>query len=114
MTENPENPSIIPALSLFWALLLVILALLLWFGVQDYQINSQRLAYNRQWREAQPSLAEAQNIKKHYTGLLKDLIETSQKDAAAKAIVDAAVRGGMIEMRNTGKPASAPAPAPAP
>ncbi len=87
--------------SSFWPLLILVAGLLIWFGIQDYLLNGQRAAYARQFKDAQfqATLVQADNISGRYVALMKDLVETSQKDPAAADIVKAAMAANLIHVQ---------------
>jgi len=88
----------------FWPLLIIVTGLLIWFAVQDYELNGQRSAYNKQFedKQFQATIAEAQNIETRYVALMKDLVQTAQKegkDSVAAKIVNDAIQGGLIHIQ---------------
>jgi hypothetical protein len=85
--------------SSFWPLLVVIIALLVWSAYQVYATNQQRIVYDKQFENAKPTIAEAENISTRYVALMKDLVETSAKDPAAAQIVKDAIQAGLIHVQ---------------
>ena len=83
----------------FWPLLILILAVLIWSGYQVYSTNKQRSLNEQQFQAALPTINEAQNVSNRYVALMKDLVETSQKDQAAADIVKAAIAAGLIHVQ---------------
>ena len=84
--------------------------LLLWFSFQDYELNKQRNNLNTQIQTNLENYNEALQINQRYIALMKDLVQTAQKDDAAKAIVDAAIKAGLIHVQPNGtNSAGAPA-----
>jgi len=83
----------------FWPLLILVSGLFIWSAYQVYATNSQRNVYNKQFQSAIPAISQAQNVGNRYEALLKDLIETSQKDPVAADIVKAAIQAGLIHIR---------------
>jgi hypothetical protein len=86
---------------------------LVWSGYQVFATNSQRNVYAKQYQAAEPTIKEAQNVANRYVSLMKDLVETSQKDPAAADIVKAAIQAGLIHVqpKDTNAPAATPPPA---
>jgi hypothetical protein len=123
MSEEYDNHS--ETFSPFYPLLILLVGLVGWSGYQVYMANSQRAANSQQIQAAMPTIGQAQNIRDRYVALMKDLIETSAKDANAAQIVKEATNAGLIRQApasgdsgasTNAAPAdsSAPAPAPAP
>jgi hypothetical protein len=102
-----------PHFSSFWPLCIVLTGLLIWSGYQVYATNSQRSLYSKQFNTALPTITEAQNVGTRYVQLMKDLVETAQKDPAAAAIVKDAIQAGLIHV-NPGTNANATPVGPAP
>jgi hypothetical protein len=101
--HNSEN------FSSFWPLLILVCGLLIWAGYQDYITNKQRSVNDQQFQAALPTITEAQNVSTRYVALMKDLVETAQKDQAAADIVKAAIAANLIHVQpNTNSAASAP------
>jgi predicted negative regulator of RcsB-dependent stress response len=101
--------------SAFWPLLILMLGIFGWTVYQVYATNSQRNVYDRQFQQALPTITEAQNVSNRYVALMKDLVETAQKDPAAADIVKAAIQSGMIHVQpnatnGTATPAEPPKP----
>ena len=94
--QVPEN-----TYSSFWPLLILICGFIVWFGVQDYFLNSQRSAYDKQFHDQQflTIVSQADNVTTRYVALMKDLVETSAKDPAAADIVKAAIAAGLIHVQ---------------
>ena len=108
--QVPEN-----TYSSFWPLLILVSGLFLWSAYQVYAVNSQRSIYDKQFQAAIPTINEAQGVSTRYVALMKDLVQTSQKDAAAAQIVKDAIQLGWIHVQpNATNGASTPAaPTPA-
>jgi hypothetical protein len=99
--------------SSFVPLTIALLGFLVWFGFQDYSLNNQRIAYEQQISSAMPTYNEAVGIAGKYKGVLKELVETAQKDPAAAQIVKEAVQAGWISFQQGSNSAANPAePAP--
>jgi hypothetical protein len=96
-------------------LLILIVGLFIWFAAQDYQLNNQRAAFSRQFQDPQfqATVSEANNISGRYVALMKDLVETSQKDQAAADIVKAAIAAGLIHVQPNATNSAATPAAPA-
>ena len=88
-----------PKFSSFIPLTIALSAFILWFLFQDYELNSQRSALNRNIAAAQPTVAEAVQVSQRYVALMKDLVKTAQTDEAAKKIVDDAIKAGLIRVQ---------------
>jgi hypothetical protein len=99
-----------PRFSSFIPLAIALTAFIAWFLVQDYELNMQRSLLKQNIAKAQPTVAEAIQISQRYVALMKDLLKTAQTDEAAKAIVNDAVKAGLIRVQPAA-PASAAAPA---
>ena len=99
----------------FWPLLVLVLGLLAWSGYQVFATNSQRVVYDKQFQSAMPTITEAQNVSTRYVAMMKDLVATAQKDAAAADIVRAAITSGMIHVQpnSTNAPDASATPPPA-
>jgi hypothetical protein len=95
MPEEYDNES---TFSPFYPLLILLIGLTCWCGYQVIISNSQRSQLNQQFQSAIPTLNQAQNIKDRYVALMKDLIETSSKDANAAAIVKEATQAGLLRV----------------
>ena len=102
----PEN-----GFSPFWPVLILVIGFLIWYGVQDFELNSQRSNLQKQLEAAQPTITEAHNIRDHYVALMKDVLQTAQKDSVAAQIVKDAIAAGWIHVQQPA-PGSAAAPAP--
>ncbi|MEI9999899.1 MAG: leucyl aminopeptidase [Verrucomicrobiota bacterium] len=105
MSEEFEH-TLEPQFSAFWPLLILLTGFLIWFGFQDYELNNQRSLLNRQFDTYKPSLAEAQNINTRYLALMRDLVQTAQKDQYAAEIVKAAIQARAdprAEQRHAGR-----------
>jgi hypothetical protein len=85
--------------STFWPLLILVSGFLIWFGIQDYGLNSQRSADEKQFQAALPTINEAQNVSTKYKALVNDLFQTAQKDPAAAQIVKDAIQAGMLRVQ---------------
>jgi hypothetical protein len=104
----------------FWPLLILLIGFFGWFAVQDYELNVARIAYDKQFQAAVPTLNDAQTIGNRYVALMEDLVQTArdQKDPVAQQIVREAIQSGLIHVspptgtNSTANPAE-PAPAPA-
>jgi cytoskeletal protein RodZ len=108
--NSPES-----SFSPFWPILIVVVGLVSWFGIQDYELNRQRSAYSVQIQNAIPSINQAQSYANRYVSLMKDLVETSQKNSAAAQIVKDAMQAGWIKVQpnatnGTATPAAPAAP----
>ena len=95
--------------SSFWPLLIHIVGFLLWLGIQDYSLNNQRTFYAAQFDKAQPAITDAQNIANRYVSLMKDLLQTAQKDPTAAQIVKDAIAAGLIHVNPNTNSATTPA-----
>ena len=96
--------------STFWPLLILIIGLMGWSGYQVYAANSQRSVYDKQFQAALPTITEAQNVSTRYVALMKDLVQTAQKDSAAAQIVKDAIQAGLIHVQpNSTNSAGTPA-----
>ena len=104
----PEN-----GFSPFWPVLILVIGFLIWYGVQDFELNNQRSLLQKQLDAAQPTISQAQNIREHYLALMKAVLQTAQKDSVAAQIVKDAIAAGWIHVQQPA-PGAAPAPAPAP
>ncbi len=69
---------------------------ILWFGVQDFQLNTQRSNLTGAFSNAKQTLLEAQNYNQRYLALIQDLDKTAATDDTAKAILNDALKGGLI------------------
>jgi hypothetical protein len=101
--------------SSFWPLVILVSGLLIWFVLQDLALNSQRAAYNAQFQDQQlqATFNESRNITTRYVSLMKDLLQTAQKDPAAAQIVKDAVAAGLIHVQPNGTNTTANPAAPA-
>jgi len=81
--------------SSFWPLLILFVGLLVWLGYQDYTLNSQRSFYKKQVQDAGGTIEAAVNWQGRYAAMMKDLNDTSAKDANATPILQAAVQAGV-------------------
>jgi hypothetical protein len=103
-----------PRFSSFIPLIIALSAFILWFLVQDYELNAQRSALKRNIAAAQPTVQEAIQVSQRYVSLMRDLVKTAQTDDSAKKIVDDAIKAGLIRVQpNATNGASSVAP-PAP
>ncbi len=82
--------------SSFWPLAILLIGLIVWFAYQVWATNSQRAVFNAEYQNAIPTLNAAQNVQTKYIGLMKDLVQTSQKDAYAAQIVKEATAAGLL------------------
>ena len=107
---TPENQY-----SAFWPLLILVVGFLIWFGLQDFALNTQRVAYNTQFQDPQlqKTFNDSRNLTTKYVGLMKDLLQTAQKDPAAAQIVKDAVTAGLIHVQPNETNATAAPAAPA-
>jgi hypothetical protein len=96
MSDEYNNDS--PTFSPFYPLLVLLIGLVAWSGYQVFAANSQRSVYNQQFQAAIPTINQAQNIKDRYVALMKDLIETSSKNANAAGIVKEATQAGLLRV----------------
>jgi hypothetical protein len=99
--------------SSFWPLFIVLIGLLIWSGYQVFATNSQRSLYSKQFQAEMPAITDAQNVGQRYVALMKDLVETAQKDPAAAQIVKDAIQVGLIHV-NPGTNTTAAPVGPAP
>jgi hypothetical protein len=95
--------------SSFVPLLIILLGLLAWFSVQDFELGRQSSATQKQINEVMPRLAEDQQIFDLYVALMKDLAETSKKDADAAQIVRECIQAGLYNVQQGGAGQQAPA-----
>ena len=65
----------------FWPMLIVVLGLFLWFGLQDYELNRQRGVNDQQLQSAIPAVGQAQAYASRYVALMKDLVEDLAKES---------------------------------
>jgi len=113
MSEEFENNTE-TTYSSFWPLIILVTGLFIWFGLQDYLLNNQRSAYEKQFHDQQflNVVGQADNVSTRYVSLMKDLVETSAKDEAAAKIVKDAIAAGLIHVQpNANGTNSAAAPA---
>ncbi len=100
-----------PTFTSFIPLTILLAAFIIWFGFQDYVLNAQRRGLNNEFQSAVPSVSEAQTVSKRYVDLMRDLVQTAQKDDDAKAIVNAAIKAGLIQQKpNTNSPDASATP----
>jgi protein-disulfide isomerase-like protein with CxxC motif len=88
--------------SSFWPLLILTIGLLGWLSYQDWAMNKQRVVYDTQFQNALPTITQAQNISTRYVALMKDLVETAQKegkDSVSAKIVSDAIQAGLIHVQ---------------
>jgi hypothetical protein len=69
-----------------------------------FSINPQWRAYSTQFQDKQflATVSEAQNISTRYVALMKDLVDTAQKegkDSVAAKIVTDAIQAGLIHVQ---------------
>jgi len=95
--------------SSFWPVFILLLALITWFGLQDFQLIRQRAAFQTQLDNAGPTLTDAGNISNRYVSLMQDLVQTAQKDTVATQIVKDAIAGGLIKVNQGTNAAGTPA-----
>ncbi len=104
-----------PRFSSFIPLTIALSAFIVWFLVQDYELNQQRSLLNQNIAKAQPTVAEAIQVSQRYVALMKDLVKTAQTDESAKKIVDDAIKAGLIRVQpNATNGEANPAPPTAP
>lgn len=97
----------------FIPLAILLSGFIIWFGFQDYELNVQRSALNRQFNASLPTISEAQQINARYVALMKDLVQTAASDDNAKAIVNDAIKVGLLhEQPGTNAPGTPAPPAP--
>ena len=100
--------------SSFIPLVIFLGGFLLWLGFQDYMLNAQRSFSEQQIIGALPKYNEARVYADRYTKLLKDLVETAQKDPDATKIVKDAMQAGWISFQQGTNAAGTPTPPAAP
>jgi hypothetical protein len=88
-----------PRFTSFIPLAITLGAFILWFLIQDYELNTQRSALNQNIAKAQPTVDEAVQVSQRYVALMKDLVKTAQTDPAADAIVKDAIKAGLIRVQ---------------
>ncbi len=113
MSEEFDS-SIEPRFSSFIPLTILLAGFIIWFGYQDYELNKERSNLNQNLQTAIPTISEAEQISQRYVALMKDLVKTAQTDDAAKAIVNDAIKNGLIRVQpnatnGTNTPAAPPA-----
>jgi hypothetical protein len=111
--HNPENNY-----SIFWPLLILVSGLFLWSAYQVYATNTQRSVYDKQFQASIPTITKAQEVSTRYVTLMKDLVETAQKegkDSVAAKIVNDAIKANLIQVQPnaTNAPGTPAAPTPA-
>jgi len=89
MSDEYDNQD--SSFTVFWPAVILLSGLLIWSGYQVYAQNSQ----------------QASGIQTRYVNLMKDLIQTSQKDQYAAQIVKEAEASGLIQVKPTTAPAAA-------
>jgi hypothetical protein len=100
-----------PRFSSFIPLTIALSAFILWFLIQDYELNAQRSLLKRNIAAAQPTVQEAVQVSQRYVALMRDLVKTAQTDDAAKTIVNDAIKAGLIRVQpNATNSAAASAP----
>lgn len=99
--------------SIFWPVLILMIGLLIWSSYQVYATNSQRSLYDKQFQAALPTITEAQNIGNRYVALMKDLVQTAQKDQAAAQIVKDAIAANLIHVQPNATNSASGTPPPA-
>jgi hypothetical protein len=95
MADEFDSPAE-PTFSSFIPLTIFFLGFIVWFGFQDYELNAERSGLTKEFNDNKQALLEAQNYDQHYVALIKDLDATSQRDETAKAILNDAIKGGLI------------------
>ena len=103
-----------PRFTSFIPLAIVLSAFIVWFLLQDYELNAQRSNLNRNIAAAQPTVDEAVQVSQRYVALMKDLVKTAQTDDAAKTIVNDAIKAGLIRVQPNATTAAGTPAAPAP
>jgi predicted negative regulator of RcsB-dependent stress response len=99
MSEEFDSIASEVRFSSFVPLTIFLLGFLIYFGYQDYQLNSQRVAYEQQLNSAMPVYNQAVGYAAKYKALLKDLIDASPKDPAATQILKEAMQAGWISFQ---------------
>ena len=107
--NNPDNN-----FSCFWPLLILVIGLFIWSGYQDWAMNKQRSYNAAQFQAALPTINDAQNVGARYVALMKDLVQTAQKDPAAAQIVKDAIKANMIQVQQNATNGTATPVAPTP
>jgi hypothetical protein len=105
------DPNSEPRFTSFIPLTIALSGFIIWFLFQDYGLNAQRSALNRNFQAALPTISEAQQVSQRYVSLMRDLVKTAQTDDAAKTIVNDAIKAGLIRVQpnaNAAPDASAP------
>ena len=103
--------SLEPRFSSFIPLIIALSAFIVWFLIQDYELNQQRSLLNQNIAKAKPTVDEAIQVSQRYVALMKDLVKTAQTDEAAKSIVNDAIKAGLIRVQpnaTTGDATTAP------
>lgn len=85
--------------SAFIPLTIALCGFIAWMLFQDYEANSQRSALSHNIQNALPAVSEAHQISDRYVNLMRDLVKTAQTDEAAKAIVNDAIKAGLIHVQ---------------
>ena len=85
--------------SAFWPVLILAAGLIIWFSIQDYELARQRSVYGKQLESAVPAVSQAQAYANRYVALMKDLVDTAQKNQAAAQIVKDAMQAGWIKVQ---------------
>jgi hypothetical protein len=73
--------------SSFWPLLILTAGLLLWSGYQAESAYVQSSVLSAEFKQAQPTIAAAQNVQSRLYAVAQDLIHSSAKDPYAAQIV---------------------------
>ena len=82
----------------FWPLVILLAGFTLWLGYNIFQINEQRTNFNAQLVAATPTINQAVAAQNRLVSLMKDLVQTSEKDPYAKQILNEAISAGMINV----------------
>jgi hypothetical protein len=118
MSDEFDSPEPQQHISSFWPLLIAIVALVLFFGNQDYEINRQRGIVEQQLQAITQPVEQSRYYYARYVSLMKDLADTAQKNAIAAQIIRDAVQAGWIQVRpnatNSTDTPAAPSPSTAP
>jgi hypothetical protein len=119
MSDEFDSPEPQAHISPFWPMIIVIAAMSVFFGSQDYELNRQRGILVEQLANADQPVQQARYYANRYVSLMKDLAETAQKNAVAAQIIRDAAAQGWIQVHpnagGTNAPDATAAPAaPAP
>jgi len=99
--------------SSFWPLAVLLFGLLMWTGYQDFAANKQRNVYDSEYQSALPTIGEAEKVQGKYIALIKDLVQTSNKDPYAAQIVKEATAAGLLHQNSGGTNSTGSPSAPA-